>query len=101
MEAAEKRRQEEKERRLNEQMKLMRDKQETAEKLAARAFASSYLTHLLPSVFETLIQNGFFYDRVEKEIEMQFLPWLTGEVEKKLDQVTTARRLLDGMFELG
>ena len=41
---------------------------ETAAKIAARAFAQSYLSDLVPSVFSTLSQNGFFYDPVERGI---------------------------------
>ncbi len=38
----------------------------TAEKIAARAFAQSYLSDLVPSVFNTLRDHGFFYDPVER-----------------------------------
>lgn len=44
---------------------LLKEK-ETAEKIAARAFAQSYLADLIPSVFSTLSQGGFFYDPVER-----------------------------------
>ena len=44
---------------------LLKEK-ETAEKVAARAFAQSYLSDLLPSVFSNLNQGGFFYDPVER-----------------------------------
>ena len=51
-------------------MKQQRDallkEKETAEKIAARAFAQSYLADLLPSVFSKLNQSGFFYDPVER-----------------------------------
>ena len=53
-------------------MKQQRDallkEKETAEKVAARAFAQSYLSDLVPSVFSTLNQNGFFYDPVERGV---------------------------------
>lgn len=44
---------------------LMKEK-ETAEKVAARAFAQSYLSDLVPAVFSSLSQNGFFYDPIER-----------------------------------
>ncbi len=51
-------------------MKQQRDallkEKETAEKIAARAFAQSYLADLVPSVFTRLSQNGFFYNPVER-----------------------------------
>jgi len=80
-------------------MKLTRDKQETAEKIASRAFAQSYLSNLIPSVFETMAQNGYFYDKVEKEIGSFFLPWLTEEVEKNMDKLAGARKLLDHLLQ--
>jgi hypothetical protein len=84
---------------LQEQIRLLKEKQETAEKIASRAFAQSYLGNLVPSVFETLVQNGYFYNKVEKEIESYFLPWLTTEVEKNMDKQTEARKVLDGKME--
>ena len=44
---------------------LLKEK-ETAEKVAAQAFAQSYLSDLLPSVFSNLNEGGFFYDPVER-----------------------------------
>ena len=44
---------------------LLKEK-ETAEKIAARAFAQSYLGDLVPSVFSTLHERGVFYDAVER-----------------------------------
>ena len=44
---------------------LLKEK-ETSEKVAARAFAQSYLSDLLPSVFSNLNEGGFFYDPVER-----------------------------------
>lgn len=53
-------------------MKQQRDallkEKETAEKIAARAFAQSYLADLVPSVFTRLNQKGFFYDPVERGV---------------------------------
>ena len=96
LEDAERRRTEEKERRLQEQLRILKEKQEVAEKIAARAFAQSYLASLVPSVFENLTSNGYFYDVVEKELESGVLPWLTVEVNKNLDKLATARKLVDG-----
>lgn len=53
-------------------MKQQRDtllkEKETANKVAAQAFAQSYLSDLVPSVFTRLGQHGFFYDPVERGI---------------------------------
>ncbi|KAI8608289.1 radial spokehead-like 2, partial [Chytriomyces sp. MP71] len=98
MEDAERRRTEEKERRLTEQIRLMKEKQESAEKVAARAFAQAYLSNLIPSVFDSLSSNGYFYDTIEKEVETLFLPWLSGEVEKNMNKLKMALSFTDGLF---
>lgn len=98
MEDAERRRTEEKERRLAEQIRILREKQEMADRIATRAFAQSYLRNLVPNVFESLTTNGFFYDHVEKEVETVFLPWLESELEKGLEKMHTARKVVDGKF---
>ncbi|KAJ3248857.1 Radial spoke head protein 3 [Chytriomyces hyalinus] len=95
MEDAERRRTEEKERRLTEQIRLMKEKQDAAEKVAARAFAQAYLSNLVPSVFDSLSSNGYFYDTIEKEVETLFLPWLSGEVDKNMVKLSTARTFTD------
>ena len=69
-----------------------------AEKVAARAFAQSYLSDLVPTVFDSLVKNGYFYDKVEQELEQEFLPWLTEQTQSHLDRLSTARNLLDSML---
>lgn len=54
------------ERRMKQQREILRKEKETAEKIAARAFAQSYLADLVPSVFGTLSDNGYFFDPVER-----------------------------------
>ncbi|KAJ3304523.1 Radial spoke head protein 3 [Kappamyces sp. JEL0829] len=98
LEDAERRRTEEKERRIKEQLAIQKEKQDVAEKIAARAFAKSYLQSLIPNVLDSLASNGYFFEKIEKEIESQFLPYLTGEVEKSLKKQETARALADDII---
>ena len=49
-----------------QQKEVLRKEHETTEKIAARAFAQSYLADLVPTVFGTLSDNGYFYDPVER-----------------------------------
>ena len=53
---------------MKQQREILRKEKETAEKIAARAFAQSYLADLVPSVFGTLSDNGYFYDPVERGV---------------------------------
>ena len=51
---------------MDQQRSILVKEKETAEKIAARAFAQSYLADLVPSVFGTLSEHGYFYDPVER-----------------------------------
>lgn len=62
LEEQERRHREEKERRKQQQREMLLKEKETAEKVAARAFAQQYLADLIPSVFSSLRDNGYFYD---------------------------------------
>lgn len=101
---------------MQQQREALLKEKETAERIAARAFAQSYLADLVPSVFSTLNQNGFFYDPIERgrifffffffcninllhigtEVETVFMPFLMEETEKSLHKKLVARTLLDG-----
>jgi radial spoke head protein 3 len=79
---------------------IQKEKQEVADKIAARAFAKSYLQALIPSVFEHLSTNGYFYDKIERELENQLFPWLTAEVDKNRTKRELALKLTDGKKNL-
>ncbi|XP_014854483.1 PREDICTED: radial spoke head protein 3 homolog isoform X1 [Poecilia mexicana] len=98
LEEQERRYREEKERRVAQQKEVLKKEQETAEKIAARVFSQQYLAGLLPAVFSSLRRHGYFYDPVEKDISVNFLPWLIAEVNKQLDKRYTAREVLDNII---
>ncbi|NXC85090.1 RSPH3 protein, partial [Cercotrichas coryphoeus] len=91
---------EEKERRRLEHLEKLRKQKETAEKIAARAFAQRYLADLIPSVFSNLHESGFFYDPIERDIETQFFPWLMSEVEETLQKKVLGRVMLDSLIRM-
>ncbi|XP_001927005.6 radial spoke head protein 3 homolog [Sus scrofa] len=95
LEEQERRHREEKERRKQQQWQVVHKHHETAEKIAARAFAQRYLADLLPSVFDSLRDGGYFYDPVERDIEIGFLPWLMNEVDKTMEYSIVGRTVLD------
>ena len=98
LEEQDRRRTHEKEKRMQQQREALLKERETAKKIAARAFAKSYLTDLVPSVFDALTAHGYFYDHVEREIVEDFIPWLMGEVKEDLTNSIDARRLLDNII---
>ncbi|XP_073470302.1 radial spoke head protein 3 homolog [Aquarana catesbeiana] len=95
LEEQERRHREEKERRKQQQREKLLKEKETAEKVAARAFAQQYLADLIPSVFSSLRDNGYFYDPVERDVETVFIPWVMDEVEKTLKKNELGRAILD------
>ncbi|XP_068087792.1 radial spoke head protein 3 homolog [Hyperolius riggenbachi] len=95
LEEQERRHREEKERRKQQQREMLLKEKETAEKVAARAFAQQYLADLVPSVFSSLRDSGYFYDPVERDVETVFMPWLMDEVEKVLVKNNLGRTILD------
>lgn len=54
---------------MKQQREIVKKEKETSDKIAARAFAQSYLADLVPTVFGTLSDNGYFYDPVERGIK--------------------------------
>ncbi|XP_059842548.1 radial spoke head protein 3 homolog [Hypanus sabinus] len=95
MEERERRYREEKKRRMLQQQEVLKKEKETSDKIAAHAFAQNYLADLIPAVFSTLRNNGYFYDPVERDVENVFLPWLMGEVKKLMDKKILGRTMLD------
>ncbi|XP_067398327.1 radial spoke head protein 3 homolog [Emydura macquarii macquarii] len=98
LEEQERRHREEKERRKNQQAQLLQKQKETSEKIAARAFAQRYLADLIPSVFSSLRDSGYFYDPVERDVEKEFLPWVMAEVDKTLEKKILGRAVLDTLI---
>jgi len=92
------RRREERERRMKQQAAVAKQERETTKKIAARSFAQSYLSGLVPSVFDNLDSNGYFYDTQEREVEEQFLPWLLDGIESKLNSQSQGRAMLDDLI---
>lgn len=54
------------ERRKQQQWEVVYKHNETSQKVAARVFAQRYLADLLPSVFGSLRDGGYFYDPIER-----------------------------------
>ncbi|XP_073927325.1 radial spoke head protein 3 homolog isoform X2 [Castor canadensis] len=100
LEEQERRHREEKERRKQQQWDIVHKHNETALKISARAFAQRYLADLLPSVFDSLRDSGYFYDPIERDIEVGFLPWLMNEVEKTMEFNMVGRTVLDIMSQV-
>mmetsp|Transcript_14419 Transcript_14419/g.24424 ORF Transcript_14419/g.24424 Transcript_14419/m.24424 type:complete len:457 (+) Transcript_14419:182-1552(+) len=95
MEAAEKRKIEEKEHRLAQERDRLEREKQVREKVAAQTFARGYLTGMVGNVFDKLYEQGYFYDPVEKEVEEDFMPWLAAETSACIDREASARACID------
>jgi hypothetical protein len=62
------------------------------EKVAAATFARGYLTGLVGNVFDSLFEQGYFYDPVEKEVAELFMPTLQQQVLPAPDWVMLRAR---------
>ena len=98
LEEQERRLREEKNRRMKQAAEVQRMEQETAEKLAAKAFAKSYLNDLVPSVFNNLRENGYFYDPVNRDVEIGFMPFIMSQTLGEIDQHMLGRLVLDTLL---
>ncbi|CAF3574640.1 unnamed protein product [Rotaria sp. Silwood1] len=98
LEEQERRLRAEKDRRMKQAQEALRLEQDVAQKIAARAFAKSYLQDLVPSVFNNLRENGYFYDPVEHEIETSFMPWLMEKTMTQVNQLVLGRTILDSII---
>lgn len=99
LEAAELRRFEEKELRLQQAVERQQQEQSVAAKAAARTISKQYLAGLEASVLDRLEKAGHFYDPVLKEVETVFMPWLQTAVAEQLQNVAGSRKLVDALIE--
>jgi hypothetical protein len=90
LEAELKRKAQEKERRVEQETKRKQSRRALEEKIAARSFSQQYLGSLHTSVFETLIEEGFLYDPVRKEVEELFLADVINNLKKQADAYIAA-----------
>lgn len=97
MEAAERRKLEEKERRLAQERERAERERVVREKVAAATFARGYLSGMMGTVFDRLRQTGFFFDPVEREVTDSFMPWLSNEAANHLSHEETSRAVMDNL----
>lgn len=91
LEADIKRKAQEKERRVQQESKRKIARRALEEKIAARSFSQQYLGGLHQGVFDTLIEEGFLYDPVRKEIEDLFMFDMINNLKKQADAYVSAQ----------
>ncbi|XP_061566455.1 radial spoke head protein 3 homolog B-like [Cololabis saira] len=89
---------EEKERRIAQQKEVLKKEKEVVYKISARVYARQCLANLLPMTLNSVRDQGYLFDPVQKDIETHFFPWLMAEVDSCLERRYCARELLDTMI---
>eukprot|EP00727_Mastigamoeba_balamuthi_P002211 m51a1_g11988 hypothetical protein (373) ;mRNA; f:881276-882662 len=98
LEEAEARREQEKVRRLEQERKRVEEQRAAQSQAAMRTIARSYVADFTKTVFTDLKKSGYFFDRIEKEVEAQFMPWLMESVDSSADQAAVSRTLVDKLI---
>ncbi|OAF68767.1 Mitochondrial import inner membrane translocase subunit Tim13, partial [Intoshia linei] len=93
------RHQEEKKRRIEQQQHVIEMEKENIEKINSVYFAKSYLMDLIPVVFSTLQDQGYFYDPIERDIETNFIPWLIQESNIQQKRYKIGSLMLDHLIK--
>lgn len=99
LEAQERRREEEKTRRVKQEGERLDRERKQREQAEARVIAHKFLQDLQPTVFNTLNSVGFFYDPVLRDVEASFVPWLVDAAVAEISKQELARRLLDDLLK--
>ncbi|GFR49941.1 hypothetical protein Agub_g12046 [Astrephomene gubernaculifera] len=99
MEAAERRKLEEKERRMQQERERVERERVVRQKVAASAFARGYLSGIVNTVFDRLVSSGYIYDPVMREVETGFMPWLKEQAIGYLSRGVVARQVVNKLVE--
>ncbi len=99
LEAEAKRKFAEKNRRVKEEKDCAEARYELQQKIAARSFAKNYLSDLHGNVFSKLMESGYFFDPLAREVENDFIPWLFKEAVAEVNKVSTSRACADKLLD--
>jgi len=95
MEAAEKRREEERQRRLTQEQARSDEQFAAFKKAHSRATARSYLSGLGRKCLDLLESEGLFSDQVQVAVEADFMPWLVNTVVSGLQAARGRQEVMD------
>jgi hypothetical protein len=85
LEEAERRKFEEKQKRIAQRLKYEQEQRDLRNLIAAQGFGEYFVSDLMGDAISLLERRGYFYDEVEKEIEATFLPWIGKAMEEAKD----------------
>mmetsp|Transcript_20822 Transcript_20822/g.29935 ORF Transcript_20822/g.29935 Transcript_20822/m.29935 type:complete len:373 (+) Transcript_20822:84-1202(+) len=98
LEAEARRKTQEKDRRIAQEKQRVQDRIELEEKIAARAFSSQYLSTMHDGIMSDLMDDGFFYDPVKKEIEDSIMLEQISGLRDRVECYDIAQGLLEELI---
>lgn len=98
LESEARRKAEEKQRRIEQEKKRLLDRRELEEKVAARAFSRQYLGDLHSDVFDTLENEGYFFDPVRREVDEIFLAGIIDSLNIRSASYNVGQKLLNDLI---
>ncbi|BBN13944.1 radial spoke head protein 3 [Marchantia polymorpha subsp. ruderalis] len=99
LEAAHIRALEEAARRREQERKRLEEEKRLRERMEAQQCAKWYLHEMKEKLIEKLQKEGYFYDPVQREIELQFIPSMLEGVYHHLEDIIRSRFALSYMVE--
>lgn len=98
LEAEERRKFEERERRMAQERARLEKERQAKEKLSSIKLSKEFLATLEDRVFAQLEEMGYFYDRVEREVQTDFIPWLLEQVNANLEKKKRSRAAVEELI---
>lgn len=93
LESQVRRRAAEKERRVQQKKAHQQALVAMKEQVEARGIATGYMRDLQDSVFQTMEDQGLFFDSLEREVETNFMPWLLDATTERVNAALAAQDL--------
>jgi hypothetical protein len=84
---------------LDEALAHEAEQEEVRAKVAVSGFAEFFVSDLMGDAMSTLEKRGYFFDEVERKVQEQFLPWLTGRVDELGDPHLLRKAIVASMTE--
>eukprot|EP00792_Barthelona_sp_PAP020_P006064 TRINITY_DN2898_c1_g1_i1.p1 TRINITY_DN2898_c1_g1~~TRINITY_DN2898_c1_g1_i1.p1 ORF type:complete len:319 (-),score=114.09 TRINITY_DN2898_c1_g1_i1:68-994(-) len=99
LEEAEKRKYEERKRRQAQHEERIAMEQEIQAKLHAISFAEGLLQNVEDDVFTQLVEDGFFFDPIQNEIEAEYIPSILEKASALLKRKSETQNVVENMLK--
>jgi hypothetical protein len=83
-----------KQRRVDERIRIESAQHELRSRIAARGFGEFFASDILEDALATLDRRGYFFDEVERLIETSFMPWLGGALGQRPEPQALAKAIV-------